>query len=295
MRKGILLAGGSGSRLYPITQAISKQLLPVYDKPMIYYPLSVLMLADIREILIISTPEHLPLFQRLLGDGGHLGMQFTYQAQEKPSGIADAFRIGRSFIGGDAVALILGDNIFHGMGLGTMLKRAVKRDNGATIFSYAVPDPNRYGIVDFDDNGNVLSLEEKPVKPRSNYAVTGLYFYDNKVVEYAQVIRPSERGELEITDINKKYLEDGQLFVEQLGRGFAWLDTGTHDSLLDAANYFATIERRQDIKVACIEEIAIRKGWVKTESLKGFMTISGQGKYADYVKKIALMHDSLNR
>lgn len=286
MRKGILLAGGSGTRLYPSTQAISKQLMPVYDKPMIYYPLSVLMLADIRDILIISTPEHLPLFERLLGEGSQLGMRFTYRAQAEPRGIADAFRVGRSFIGNDSVALILGDNIFHGMGLTPMLNRAAERGSGATIFSYLVPDARRYGVVELDENGKAIGMEEKPSKPRSNLAITGLYFYDNRVVRYAEEIQPSDRGELEITDINQKYLDDDALYVEKLGRGFAWLDTGTHDSLLDAANYFATIERRQGLKVACLEEIAFHKGWIDRDALETQLSGNAKGGYMEYLKQM---------
>lgn len=287
MRKGILLAGGSGTRLYPNTVAISKQLMPVYDKPMVYYPLSVLMLAGIREVLVISTPEHVPLFERLLGSGEQLGMKIVYAVQDEPRGIADAFRVGRDFIDGNPVALILGDNIFHGMGLSPMLKRAMDRQSGATVFSYTVPDAERYGVVELDENGMAVSLEEKPAAPRSNHAVTGLYFFDDKVVRYADELKPSGRGELEITDLNRRYLDDGELHVERLGRGFAWLDTGTHDSLLDAANYFATIERRQMTKVACLEEIALHKGWINADAFRALVDTAGKGGYAEYLQSIA--------
>ena len=284
--KGIILAGGSGTRLYPITMAVCKQLLPVYDKPMIYYPLSVLMLAGIRDILIISTPHDLPRFKDIFGSGSHLGLNFTYKEQPHPNGIAEAFIIGEHFIGADDVCLILGDNTFYGHGFVEMLKKTVhdvKTKGGATVFGYYVNDPERYGVVEFDDNRNVLSLEEKPKDPKSHYAVTGLYFYDNKVVKIAKSIKPSERNELEITEVNKKYLRNGKIRVELLGRGFAWLDTGTHESLLEAGEFIATIEKRQGLKIACIEEIAYRLGYIDKDQLLRLAEPFKKNGYGQYL------------
>jgi glucose-1-phosphate thymidylyltransferase len=288
--KGIILAGGSGTRLYPITRGVCKQLLPIYDKPMIYYPLSVLMLAGIRDILIISTPVDLPRFRDIFGDGTDLGLRFSYREQLHPNGLAEAFLIGEDFIGSDTVCLVLGDNIFFGHGLTELLHKAVRDVNsqgGATVFGYYVNDPERYGIVEFDGHGNVLSVEEKPKQPRSKYAVTGLYFYDNSVVRIAKNIKPSRRGELEITDVNKSYLEDKQLRVELMGRGYAWLDTGTHESLLEAGEFIATIEKRQGLKMACIEEIAYKLGYIDRQKLLKAAEGHRKNSYGDYLKMVA--------
>jgi glucose-1-phosphate thymidylyltransferase len=281
--KGIILAGGSGTRLYPLTFAISKQLLPVYDKPMVYYPLSVLMLAGIQDILIITTPHDQPLFKTLLGDGAQFGTRLSYAVQPSPDGLAQAFIIGRDFIGDDRCALVLGDNIFYGHGFSEMLQSAAARTSGATIFAYNVINPQRYGVVAFEADGRATSIEEKPAQPKSNWAVTGLYFYDNEVVDYAQRVKPSARGELEITTLNEMYLDLGKLQVQRLGRGFAWLDTGTFDSLQDAGEYVATIERRQGLKIACLEEIALRMGFVTPEEMAPWIARLGKSAYGDYI------------
>ena len=287
--KGIVLAGGSGTRLYPITKGVSKQLLPVFDKPMIYYPISALMLAGIRDILIISTPTDLPAFRRLLGDGSDYGVHFTYAEQPSPDGLAQAFIIGRDFIGDDSACLVLGDNIFYGSGFSAMLREAVRtaeEDAKATVFGYWVNDPERYGVAEFDKDGNCLSIEEKPAKPKSNYAVVGLYFYPNKVVDVAAAIKPSARGELEITTVNQRFLEDGELKVQTLGRGFAWLDTGTHDSLSEASIFIEVIEKRQGLKVACLEGIAYRRGWITAEKLHALAQPMIKNQYGQYLLKL---------
>ena len=281
-QKGIILAGGSGTRLYPVTQAISKQLLPVYDKPMIFYPLSVLMLAGIREVLVINTPHEQSMFQRLLGDGSQWGIRIEYAVQPSPDGLAQAFLIGREFVAGQPSCLILGDNIFYGHGLTELLQRASARERGATVFGYWVRDPERYGVAEFDKQNRVIGLEEKPAKPKSSYAVTGLYFYDERVCDFAASLKPSTRGELEITDLNRCYLEDGSLMLEQLGRGYAWLDTGTHESMMDAGNYIATVENRQGLKVCCPEEIAFQQGWIDAQQVRELakpLAKTGYGQY----------------
>ena len=285
--KGIILAGGSGTRLYPITKSISKQIIPVYDKPMIYYPLSVLMLAGIREILIISTPKDIHLYKDLLGDGSHLGLKLAYKIQPSPDGLAQAFILGDEFIGNDSVCLVLGDNIFYGYGFGHTLLETAKLEDGAVVFGYWVKDPERYGVAEFDKHGNVLSLEEKPSVPKSNYAVTGLYFYSNDVVAKAKSLKPSARGELEITDLNRLYLQENRLRMQLLGRGFAWLDTGTHESLLQASNFIATIEQRQGLKISCIEEIAFKKGYINKEQLLELAKSLAKNQYSEYLIQLA--------
>ncbi len=288
--KGIILAGGTGSRLYPVTAVVSKQLLPVFDKPMIYYPLSTLMLAGIRDILIISTPQDKPLFQRLLGTGAEIGLRFEYATQETPRGLADAFLVGRDFVGSDPVAMILGDNIFYGHSLPNMLSAATVRSKGATIFGYVVNEPRAYGVVELDRTGRAVSIEEKPKQPKSNVAVTGLYFYDNDVLDIAAKIRPSGRGEIEITDVNRAYLERGDLFVEVLGRGFAWLDTGTHDSLVDASHFVQILEQRQGLRIACPEEIALRQGYISLRQFEAVAERSVKSSYGEYLRSVARDH-----
>lgn len=289
--KGIILAGGSGTRLYPATKGISKQLIPIYDKPMVYYPLSVLMLVGIREVLVISTPLDLPAFQRLLGDGSDFGIQLSYAEQPSPDGLAQAFIIGKDFIGNDDVCLVLGDNIFYGQSFSQMLAQAVhnvEKEHKATVFGYYVKDPERYGVAEFDAAGNVLSIEEKPAQPKSNYAVVGLYFYPNKVVKVAEGIKPSARGELEITSVNQEFLKDGELKVQLLGRGFAWLDTGTHDSLSEASNFVETLEKRQGLKISCLEEIAFRKGWISAEKLRKLAQPMIKNQYGQYLLQLTI-------
>ena len=284
--KGIVLAGGSGTRLYPLTMVTSKQLLPIYDKPMIYYPLSVLMLAGIKEIMIISSPDDLPRFEKLLKDGSQFGIELSYKVQPSPDGLAQAFILGEEFIGGDSVAMVLGDNIFHGQGLTDVLRKAAAKEKGATVFGYYVDDPERFGIVEFDKEGNVVSIEEKPEKPKSNYCVTGLYFYDNNVVEYAKALKPSPRGELEITDLNRVYLEEGSLSVQLLGRGYTWLDTGTHGSLLEASNFVQTVENHQHRKISCLEEIAYENGWIDREGMLAAYEVFKKSQYGQYLKDV---------
>ena len=290
--KGIVLAGGKGTRLYPMTHAVSKQLLPIYDKPLIYYPLAVLMLAGIQEILIISTPEDIPVYEKLLGDGSRLGVKFSYKVQDTPRGLADAFILGEEFIGDDKVCLILGDNIFFGHGLPQVLRSAAEQENGAVVFAYPVKDPERYGVVEFDENGKAISLEEKPLKPRSNYAVPGIYFYDNRVVRYAEELEPSPRGEIEITDINRRYLNDGELSVKVLGRGVAWLDAGTHESLLQASMFVQAVEDRQGMMISCIEEIAYRMGYIDGECLRNCAEPLTSNEYGQYLLRFL---DSLKK
>jgi len=285
--KGIILAGGKGTRLYPLTLSVSKQLLPVYDKPMIYYPLSMLMLANIREILIITTPEDQSQYKRLLGDGAKWGLSFDYAIQKEPRGLADAFIVGEKFIGDQAVALILGDNIFYGQGLPTILRTVASRESGATIFAYPVNDPERYGVVEFDENGNALSLEEKPQKPRSSFAIPGIYFYDNRVVEFAKALKPSARGEIEITDLNKTYMGKGELFVQRLGRGIAWLDAGMHHSLLQASNFVQAVEERQGMMISCPEEIAFRMGFISSSNLARLAETFNGNRYGQYLNRLA--------
>lgn len=285
--KGIVLAGGSGTRLYPLTMVTSKQLLPIYDKPMVFYPLSTLMLAGIRDILIISTPEDTPRFHDLLGDGSDFGIELSYAVQEKPEGLAQAFILGEEFIGSDSVALVLGDNIYYGGGFRKALQEVAKRQKGATVFGYHVEDPERFGVVEFDEEGKAISIEEKPEKPKSNYAVTGLYFYDNDVIQIAKNIKPSDRGELEITDVNKTYLERGELSVERLGRGYTWLDTGTHESLVEATSFIKTVESHQGIKIACLEEISYVNGWIDKEKLLERATLMQKTDYGKYLKRVA--------
>ncbi len=285
-KKGIILAGGSGTRLYPVTQAVSKQLLPVYDKPMIYYPLSVLMLAGIRDVLVINTPHEQALFRNLLGDGSQWGIRISYAVQPSPDGLAQAFLIGREFVAGEPCALVLGDNIFFGHGLTELLQRAASRTRGATVFGYLVRDPERYGVAEFDASGRVIGLEEKPERPKSNYAVTGLYFYDGRVCDFAAKLKPSARGELEITDLNRCYLEDGSLMLEQLGRGYAWLDTGTHESMMDAGNYIATVQHRQGLQVCCPEEIAFQQGWIDAARVRELAQPLAKTGYGQYLLRL---------
>ena len=293
--KGIILAGGTGTRLYPMTQVVSKQLLPVYDKPMIFFPISTLMLAGIRDILVISTPSDLPRYRELLGSGEQFGVRFSYAEQPKPEGLAQAFLIGEHFIDGDSCALVLGDNLFIGSGLRDLMGKAGERDKGATVFAYRVSDPERYGIVEFDQSGQAISLEEKPIEPKSSWAVTGLYFYDSRVTEFANQVRPSKRGELEITDLNRMYLDEGDLNVEQLRRGFAWLDTGTPDSLMEAAEFVKTLEHRQGLKIACLEEVAFEQGFIGLDGVRAAAKRYGKGTYGDYLRQFAETQSEFNR